>query len=809
MPMRADRWRTTPVLVAVTLVIGSTCALAGAVYLKDGYALHGFVKREMELISDSATGQVVPIAKANNCFLIDDGVRYAVFSNKQVASTDPDLDIRQGQIVFLMPRPSQPRTKLPAAGYTNPPSPFDDKWQRTVAIRTPNGPGKIKQRITRITPHGVRVESFDYDWVENYLTSEFPRETILQLLHSHPDIVKNPKDFEQQFRLFRFCTQAGWTVAADDELKRLRQQFPDEKTKLDTAQQQYRQFMVQKTWEEADAAAKAGRHSRAEELINQVPLSDLAGALQADAANLRTKYEGLRKRLELVRHLITFCSGGDKAKPELTAALATISKELNYDSLDRAESFAAIARQAEQASQAGQQPKNSNEELQAALITGWVFGPTAVEVSVSNALAAWQLRDQLLAYQRQHVTANRKQLAEAMSNHLKFSLSEIAQAISLLPPADASEMEEPQAVASAVNRQTKLVWAKHGSFQYRLLVPAEYHAIRQYPVIMVLPHSGESTAQAMAAWEELATRHGYILASVDWGTVKSKYEYSEAEQAAALDCLRDMKRFLQIDSDRVFLTGFGEGANMAFDVGLSHPDLFAGVMPFNGRPRWYSSMWYWRNAQYLPFYIVCGELTNEVRTWDASIFDLWANHGYMSLLVIYRGRVFENYTGEVIHAFDWMERKRRAPGFPELGRNPNMSYQGEEFQTFRETDNRFYWVTVDRMDPKLVLTEFMKKPENDKYSAAVQAVIKDNNQILVNTRGVKRLSLWLGRIKDQDAGVREMVDFSKPIQVLLNTPSATGPAQQVTPKLETMLEDFYERCDRNRLFMARLEFNLK
>ena len=54
-----------------------------------------------------------------------------------------------------------------------------------------------------------------------------------------------------------------------------------------------------------------------------------------------------------------------------------------------------------------------------------------------------------------------------------------------------------------------------------------------------------------------------------------------------IDTLRDLRRRFQVDSDRVFLFGWEQGADAALDIGMSHPDQFAGVLfgpAFSGLP---------------------------------------------------------------------------------------------------------------------------------------------------------------------------------------------------------------------------------
>src|SRR5262249_53303816 len=156
------------------------------------------------------------------------------------------------------------------------------------------------------------------------------------------------------------------------------------------------------------------------------------------------------------------------------------------------------------------------------------------------------------------------------------------------------------------------------------------------------------------------------------------------EHTAVLDTVRDLRRRFSIDSDRVFLTGFGEGANMAFDVGLSHPDLFAGVLPIAGHIKAFTKI-YWPNAYCLPFYVVGGDLDGDAsKQCRQYLFEHWVPGGYPSLWVEYKGRGQEWFSGEVPYMFDWMNRKKRAPGYPDLGRSGGAN-RGDEYQSMRTT----------------------------------------------------------------------------------------------------------------------------
>ena len=71
-----------------------------------------------------------------------------------------------------------------------------------------------------------------------------------------------------------------------------------------------------------------------------------------------------------------------------------------------------------------------------------------------------------------------------------------------------------------------------------------------------------------------------------------------------LASLRDACRRFAVDTDRVFLSGHSMGGDAAWDIGLAHPDLWAGVIPIVGRIADSYCTFYWENARNVPFYVV-------------------------------------------------------------------------------------------------------------------------------------------------------------------------------------------------------------
>src|SRR5260370_14633588 len=147
--------------------------------------------------------------------------------------------------------------------------------------------------------------------------------------------------------------------------------------------------------------------------------------------------------------------------------------------------------------------------------------------------------------------------------------------------------------------------------------------------------------------------------------------------------------------------------------------------------------------------------------------------------------------------FDWMGRKKRAAAFPELGRTGGGGPFGDEFQSLRPTDNRFYWLSGDGLGERH--TNDSARNFNFKIGpATLQARSSEGNQINVHANGFKTITVWLGQ---------GMIDFEKPVKIFVNMQLRLA-NRKVTPSAALLLEDLYLRGDRQRQFLAKVELSL-
>src|SRR5262249_25495672 len=139
-------------------------------------------------------------------------------------------------------------------------SPWDARWERRFKVNSPFGRAEeVKQRLGLLTPHYARVDALQYNWSAYYLTSELGGDAVQGLLYKHPDL-KNKTDPARRFRVQNFLAQAGWYDLAEEELKAIITEFPQEKEKAEAAKENLHKLRALAIYEEMERAHKAGRH---------------------------------------------------------------------------------------------------------------------------------------------------------------------------------------------------------------------------------------------------------------------------------------------------------------------------------------------------------------------------------------------------------------------------------------------------------------------------------------------------------------------------------------------------------------------
>jgi hypothetical protein len=812
--MRTHRFFLFGGIAAFLVPLFTGLVWADLIILKDGVILIGRVKQSGSYVEG------IPVA--DGTFILDAGARRVFFSQMQVEDVD-DKDPNQGRD-FMALETQVFRHNAPAVDPLDRilgPTPWEPNWERWFRIDSEQfGRQRIRQRLAFLSPEFARVDALKFGWNAYYLINEFDPVTVRKLFLSYPGWkgkTNAPSPFELRMRIYRFFAQAGWYDQAEEELEGIRQEFPMEREQVEKAQQSLKEIRLFEVVDDIERAHQAGRHHWAQKQLADFPSQGRDEKLLARIRALKARYETANQSLAQARRLLTDLPPRVKDTEQrklFEQVSAVILKEMHLDDFlapagswgfslerlrfQRLDSFLSLALQAQRDEKNGRTPINNPTELLSLAVSGWLLGKNSAETKFETAQKLWRARQFVLEYQKIHDEKERAQRLRDYQSVLSQALAvdEMAQLIRLLPPAEPA----PDLSSQPMELRTELPdsnWA----IPYVLQLPPEYHQERSYPLLIALHQAGEKAHDMLDRFSDLAAKNGYIFVAPDWGRLApapGNYGYTAKEQAAVTDVLLDLRRRFQIDSDRVFLTGFGEGANMAFDVGLSHPDLFAGVLPVAGQMQFFASE-YWRNGQYLPFYVVDGDHTGKSSKKLYKLFkERLIPRGFPWLLVQYKGRGLEWFQGEVPFMFDWMNHKRglhqRARAVPDLGKNGGGAPLGQEFYSMRQTDNRFYWLSTNSI-PNANINNAENWNAFTNPAMFQGNVFLEQNQININVRGIKRVSIWLGR---------DMIDFTKPVTIRVNG-AAERVNQKIPPSLKALLEDFYLRGDRQRLFYARLD----
>ena len=778
------------VLAAIVLFLTAAApARADLIFLKDGFTIHGKVKKENTRAVDPFTRETYNVPKG--FFFVDGGARRYFFSPAQVQATDHTFLAVQDTVNnfqrIIIPGPVGMPIILDIADAPE----FNDKWTRTLTYRTVGRNVVVPQRLQYLSSSYAVVDAANsarFLWTSCYLPEELGFDQVRRLLAAHKDFADPPTlpaamRSARRLRLYRFLVHAGWLKEADAELDGIVRDLPGEKKKVEEERERLRRLQAVRLVENIQRGHRAGRHKWVLEQLVGFPEKYAPAKAVDEFRTLQATYkasgEKIKEAERLMVELLKDVKGSDQRKL-FTAAVAVIRAEMHRDSIDRLDTFVDQARR-----QLKLKPKNgpTAAELLSLAVTGWLQGSASSQAKPDAARQFWDARNFALAYLKNDNEADRQALlAGYASQKNALGVDEVAQMITLLPP--------PRAESRLPERITKQTT---NNVTYELQLPREYNHGRAYPLLIVLHHSGEGARDMLKRWADRAGREGYILAAPHWQQgAGASYNYSAAEHATVLDTLRDLRLRFHVDCDRVFLFGLGQGGNMAYDVGLAHPDLFAGILPMAATPELFVRQ-YWPNAQYLPFYIVGGDHVGEPNKLTREQLEKWIPHGYPVLYVQYKGRGMEWFGAEVAPMFDWMGRKKRTTPVTQLGRYGQDTF-GDMFRTMRETDNCFYWLSTDSIGPQHLNNAARWRA---KLPATVCAHIDPaNNRIFIYHTGLRQITVWLAR----DA----KVNFAKPLTVRVNgTIKVSG--RTVQPSLSTMLEDYYRRGDRQQLFVARIE----
>lgn len=792
-------------LSLVCLVLFCSLAARGdVIILKDGYTIYGVKTiKEREGLTDSTSGVVVSVEKVNGLTVVDDGPRWTIFPQSALQVADVANTNKFSGLTPYSPkrdlfvgRPALPRTAvLPSIG------PWNYKlWTRTIEFRDAekdNIKHILKQHISVISPYYIRIGSETHRNQTYYLLKEFSADSVREFLSNHPDLDDRLKpDPAKRERLIHFWIQANWLEEADKDIAKFIADFPAEKERLTKIRNEIGASRIEKRIADIEVAKEVGRHRFAMKTLEDFPKDNVPREINVKVTTLKAEYETRLGKLDttirLLKELAPRVSGAENQF--LKDAADAVRNELHLDTLGRLDMFTTLAERAEADIKRGRKPTQTTEQLVASAVTGWHLGKVSAEAKVETARRCWVARTMALSYLRETNRPLRQEILNAYINLPDaLAFDELEKLVSLLPPPEAPTNYPNGPVSQSLPKSFEF---PRGA-EYILKLPDEYSPGRPYPLLVLLPDGFEKPEELLRQFGEITSSNGYIVAVLKWHQAPlNTYQYGLPEHTLLLNFVRHMRRVYQVDSDRVFLIGNGGGGSMAVDVAAGHPTMFAGVAAFNPvvLPWLFGNCGYWMNFQNLPTYIVMGDQSGPSAISVRPVLEKWMPKGYPTLVVSYKGRGADWFSEELPYLFDWMGRKRRAEPGKILGPSGSTEFE-HGFRTVRSGDNRFHWATVDELDPACSVN-YENGLTGTKIPRPARLLVKINeaNSVQVNAPGTRRVTLWFGQ---------GMFDYTKPVNVRVGERKAI--VKQIKPSIAILMEDLYERGDRQRPFYDKLE----
>jgi predicted esterase len=559
-----------------------------------------------------------------------------------------------------------------------------------------------------------------------------------------------------------------------------------------------------KRWlKELELRASAGQHSSVFEMLNKFPSEGVAGEILQAVQEKAEEYKSAAARHKELLEKFNALSArieDEAVRGRLAPVREELFAEVNMNTLDRLSAF-------------GQHADDEDllpDERVALAVSGWLIGGNSATENLPVATSLFEVRGLIREYVNTVDALARARILERLRSQEGAAVSYASKIVALMkptldtPPADPDKPGYHEIEVKSLNPAETV--------KYLVQLPPEYDPHRHYPTVVALHRQRSEAARQLdwwaGPWREggwragQASRYGYIVVAPDWAEAgQTQYEYSAREHAAVLSCLRDACRRFSIDTDRVFLAGHSMGGDAAWDMGLAHPDLWAGVIPITAMSDRYC-MYYWENAVRLPFYVIGGEKDGRWMIDNARDLDRSLQARYNVTAVEYRGRGHENFSDEILRLFDWMGHLKR-DFFP-----------GEfAVKSMRPWDNFFWWLELRGLPAGSMVDPFYWPPGRGTHAAIIEGKVTPGNSVIVKG-SASQVVVWL---------TPEMVNFEEPVNITVNgrrvklpdpDESDKSPSERrrpgasprfPSPSLETLLEDVRTRADRRHPFWVKVE----
>ena len=667
MHRRMDAWLLG--VVALATALAPTALPGGEIRLTDGTVLRGTIRpqQSLALSKQRSAGELTtyPIVAA-----VTPLKRYFV-PTRLVAELNNDAELDRFETFVLSQRKAKFSTKLQALGAPMEVGEWDEFGRRRLVFRIKDRNVNVYQWVTKLTPHHATVVAQGFGWTHGISTKSIGADVLDRWLRR----VTDDNRLEDRLAIARFYLQADMFKQARRELQAARAKFPGEKKKIESLQSRLDELLGQRILDELRRRRDNGQHQLFRAALDTFPVDRLSATIRRQVRELISGDRDRRDQLASAKRQLTeelAAVSDTKIREQLQPLVEEIVLELSLESISRLDAFLKFSDDA---------TLEPNQKL-ALAGSGWLIGSgNAVTVS-RDTVALYQARELLLAAVKADI-ADVPPLLSRLEGLEGISPGRIAELIPQLPPILATPEIRPGVPT--------LIESANGKLGYWVLLPPEYNPHHSYPMLIALHDAGGSPQSSIRWWAGTAAQprparqRGYIVVAPELpGVVRPGTAAANGPTSPVVDLqigpplhrgihnvLVDARRRFRIDSDRVYLSGHGQGADAAFEIGMTHPGWFAAVVPIAGKMTDYCT-YYWHNAKKLAWYVVNGELDRARVEHNAFGLNRMLRHRFPLIYCEYAGRGYESYAEELFAIFDWLPRHTRAddPKEFEAGHSP-------------------------------------------------------------------------------------------------------------------------------------------
>ncbi len=767
--------------LALALSAVVTEARAETLKLKSGLTYSGRVVGLNEVAVYSSQKSDLNKSNPASCpiWMVDDGPRRLSVPGGQMAEVIEDEKLPSSIISFKFPQRRTGQQNFPSqVGTFSRIEEFDEFGHGMVQLAVPDGKLDILLGIVELRPDYVQIMALKHDWMFARTTQSLGPDVLQRLLKNRVDRTK----LLDRRKLIVFYQQAEMYQAARLELEQLKQDFPEEQPWCEEVMAGMNELDYRRALNEITRRQTAGQHLLAYGAVKTFPVEGVSADIRRQVKGILDEYDAVRERkanILLQLDMLQAAIPADQAA-QLKPLRSFLGDELHaVENLNRLAPYEQIAGD----------PQVSASEKLALAYSSWVVGSSDAVDSLPSAVRMWGMRFLILEYLRTPDHAVRRaEIIKTLEETEDASVERLARMVEFLPVLEDSD-------PIPVGTPTTIQIASTGAgipLSYVVVLPKEYNPQHTYPLLVVLHSSGTDATQEARWWagdaerEGHGQRRGFITISPHYAQPnQTHHEYDLASHRAVLGSIRHAMRTYKVDADRVVLAGHGMGADACFDLGMSHPDVFAGVAPICGKSQQYCKFYY-GNAMHLPWYVVSGQRDRDTVSENMRDLNRYFRKGADITYCEYKERGFESYSEELPRLMDWAETVRR---------KPIRECLEFEVKTLRAFDNHFHWIQAGTL-PKELFQPVVWEDRNQRVrEMPITGKITPGGTVYLTHPG-KTTTVWFSP---------DTIDFEERVRVHVNgTEQFNG---SLTPSVAVLLEDLRTRADRQRLFWARLDLN--